>query len=226
MITSIVGRLIKKPEVAERIQIAGKHVVNFTVVENRNRGERRLSVFFNLSVIIGTDAQFDLVMRLDKGTVLMFSAPRITYVRQSDRSESEQQQQTINIYADADNFKIVAGAVADSSSQDERSEAPTPAAPMSQPPPQQPRTQGAGPDRPVPPARGRAAVAADDLHDLDDPFAESEPARARSGTPNRAASPAELPPRSPSAPRQQQRRPVAPPVVSEDLDDPFADSDL
>jgi hypothetical protein len=60
MITSIVGRLIKKPEVAERIQIPGKHVVNFTMVENRSRGEKRLSVFFNLSLIIGTDAQFDL----------------------------------------------------------------------------------------------------------------------------------------------------------------------
>ena len=107
MITSIVGRLIKKPEVAERIQIPGKHVVNFTLVENRSRGERRVSVFFNLSLIIGTDAQFDLAMRLDKGTVLLFSAPRITYVRQSDKSDTEQ---TINLYADADNFKIVAGA--------------------------------------------------------------------------------------------------------------------
>src|SRR4028119_1978478 len=108
MITSIVGRLIKKPEVAERIQIPGKHVVNFTLVENRSRGEKRLSVFFNLSVIIGTDAQFDLAMRLDKGTVLLFSAPRITYVRQSDKSSEGEQ--TINLYAEADNFKIVAGA--------------------------------------------------------------------------------------------------------------------
>ena len=106
MITSIVGRLIKKPEVAERIQIPGKHVVNFTVVDHRTRGQKRISIFFNLSVIVGTDAQFDLAMRLEKNAVLLFHSPHITFTRQTDKSETEQ---TINLYADADGFRVVSG---------------------------------------------------------------------------------------------------------------------
>src|SRR5918998_2120093 len=107
MITSIVGRLIKKPELVERIQIPGKRVLSFTLVQNSTRGERRLSVFYNLSMIVGTDAQYELVMRFEKNTVLLFSFPRITYVKQTDKSEQEQ---VINLYAEVENFKIVAGA--------------------------------------------------------------------------------------------------------------------
>src|ERR671933_270005 len=103
MITSIVGRLIKKPELVERINIPGKRVVSFTTVQHLNRGERRLSVFFNLSTVLATDAQYDLVMRFDKGTVLMFSFPRVTYVKQVEKDAGEQ---VINIYAEVDNFKI------------------------------------------------------------------------------------------------------------------------
>ena len=204
MITSIVGRLIKKPEVAERIQIPGKHVVNFTVVENRNRGERRVSVFFNLSLIIGTDAQFDLAMRLDKGTVLLFSSPRITYVRQSDKSENEQ---TINLYADADNFKIVAGAAgvaegnAASDGGDVFAAAPRAVAPAAAP---------AG--RGVASSSSSAVRGAIDLpdrsdpDDLDDPFAENEPTPVRSGAPRgssgtRPAAPPPQPAPVPSAGR-------------------------
>ena len=112
MITSIVGRLIKKPELAERIQIPGKRVVNCTLVQNSTRGERRLSVFFNLSMIVATDAQYELVMRLEKNTVLLFSFPRITYVKQNEKSPQEQ---SINLYAEVDNFKIVAGGESSSS---------------------------------------------------------------------------------------------------------------
>jgi len=246
MITSIVGRLIKKPEVAERIQIPGKHVVNFTVVENRNRGERRVSVFFNLSLIIGTDAQFDLAMRLDKGTVLLFSAPRITYVRQSDKSESEQ---TINLYAEADNFKIVAGAgegsagaLAAGGSAGDNFFAPSAFAPSAV-------TTAMPPSRAVASssssaARGAATDLSDlsDLDDADDPFAEAEPepAPVRSGSPRggSGARSAAAPPQPATAssagrPRAERPQPSAPPPTDEDrgedmadLSDPFAESDL
>jgi len=199
MITSIVGRLIKKPEVAERIQIPGKHVVNFTIVENRNRGEKRLSVFFNLSLIIGTDAQFDLAMRLDKGTVLLFSAPRITYVRQSDKSDTEQ---TINIYADADNFKIVAGAgvgeggAGSGAGEGRGGDMFAPAAPAAAAPARMSQTVPRG-------ARGATDLSgpddAGDLDDTDDPFAEYEPAPLRSGA-------------TPPAPTRGGARPAAAPL--------------
>ena len=251
MITSIVGRLIKKPEVAERIQIPGKHVVNFTVVENRNRGERRVSVFFNLSLIIGTDAQFDLAMRLDKGTVLLFSAPRITYVRQSDKSESEQ---TINLYAEADNFKIVAGAgegsagaLAAGGSAGDNFFAPSAFAPSAFAP--SAVTTAMPPSRAVASssssaARGAATDLSDlsDLDDADDPFAEAEPepAPVRSGSPRggSGARSAAAPPQPATAssagrPRAERPQPSAPPPTDEDrgedmadLSDPFAESDL
>ena len=185
MITSIVGRLIKKPEVAERIQIPGKHVVNFTVVENRNRGERRLSVFFNLSLIIGTDAQFDLAMRLDKGTVLLFSAPRITYVRQSDKSDTEQ---TINLYADADNFKIVAGAgIAEGNPASDGGDVFA-AAPRAVVPAAAPAGRGVASSSS---SAVRGAIDRPDRsdpEDLDDPFAEYEPTPVRSGSPRSSSS--------------------------------------
>ncbi len=223
MITSIVGRLIKKPEVAERIQIPGKHVVNFTLVENRNRGEKRLSVFFNLSLIIGTDAQFDLAMRLDKGTVLLFSAPRITYVRQSDKSDTEQ---TINLYAEADNFKIVAGAGegrAGSASALAAGGAGdnffSPAAVAATTPVSRAVTSSSGA------ARRGAATDLSDLSDLsglddaDDPFAEPEPAPVRSGSPRggSAARSAAAPPQPATAssagrPRAERPQPSAPPA--------------
>jgi len=214
MITSIVGRLIKKPEVAERIQIPGKHVVNFTLVENRNRGEKRLSVFFNLSLIIGTDAQFDLAMRLDKGTVLLFSAPRITYVRQSDKGETEQ---TINLYAEADNFKIVAGAgegsagsagaLAAGSGAGDNFFAPAAVAATT------PMSRAVTSSSSAAARNSAARGAATDLPDLsgpddaDDPFAEYEPAPIRSGAtppaPARgggSARPAAAPPQPATAP--------------------------
>lgn len=227
MITSIVGRLIKKPEVAERIQIPGKHVVNFTVVENRTRGERRLSVFFNLSLVIGTDAQFDLAMRLEKGTVLLFSSPRITYVRQSERSETEQ---SINLYAEAENFKIIAGAAeaafaAGASAggpelfepAEEGAQAQAPPARAPAPMPQPRRSPSAAPpaDRPV--ARPRQTPAVDERDDHDpfaesdpspesDPFAEHEdeprPSRAAPPAPARSASPMPARPAPGAAPRR------------------------
>ena len=208
MITSIVGRLIKKPEVAERIQIPGKRIVNFTVVENRTRGERRLAVFFNLSMVVGTDAQFDLVMRFEKGTVLLFSSPRITYVRQSERSETEQ---TINLYAEADNFKIVAGAGVETAfapganggtgagvgggelfepPDDEAEVAPALRAGRTSPP------APSAVNRSAPRAQDEAAGAleAAELDELDeDPFPGNEPDRAREAAtrpPARPASPA------------------------------------
>ena len=230
MITSIVGRLIKKPEVAERIQIPGKHVVNFTLVENRNRGEKRLSVFFNLSLIIGTDAQFDLAMRLDKGTVLLFSSPRITYVRQSDKSETEQ---TINLYAEADNFKIVAGAGEGSAGSagalaaggaGDNFFAPSAFAPSAFAP-SAVTTATPPPSRAVASNSGAARGAATDLSDLsglddaDDPFAEPEPAPVRSGSPRggSGARSAAAPPQPATAssagrPRAERPQPSAPPV--------------
>ena len=210
-------------EVAERIQIPGKHVVNFTLVENRSRGEKRL----------------------DKGTVLLFSAPRITYVRQSDKSETEQ---TINLYADADNFKIVAGAgvgegAAGSGAGEARGgdmfapAAPAAAAParVSQAVPRggaRGATNLSGPDD---------AGGLDDTGDTDDPFAEYEPAPLRSGAtlpapvpsagrpaPGRPAQSAPAP--RPGASRPAARCPIAPPPVDEDdmadLSDPFADGGL
>jgi len=222
MITSIVGRLIKKPEVAERIQIPGKHVVNFTLVENRNRGEKRLSVFFNLSLIIGTDAQFDLAMRLDKGTVLLFSAPRITYVRQSDKSETEQ---TINLYAEADNFKIVAGAGEGSAGSAGALAAGgagdnffAPAAVAATTPVSRAVTSSSGA------ARGAATDLSglsdlSGLDDADDPFAEQEPAPVRSGSPRggSGARSAAAPPQPATAssagrPRAERPQPSAPPA--------------
>jgi len=214
MITSIVGRLIKKPEVAERIQIPGKHVVNFTVVENRSRGEKRLSVFFNLSLIIGTDAQFDLAMRLDKGTVLLFSAPRITYVRQSDKSETEQ---TINLYAEADNFKIVAGAGEGSAGSAGALAAGgagdnffAPAAVAATTPVSRAVTSSSGA------ARGAATDLSDlsdlsGLDDADDPFAQQEPPPVRSGSPrgSGARPAAASPPPQPAATPTTTGRPGA-----------------
>ncbi len=228
MITSIVGRLIKKPEVAERIQIPGKHVVNFTVVENRNRGEKRLSVFFNLSLIIGTDAQFDLAMRLDKGTVLLFSAPRITYVRQSDKSETEQ---TINLYAEADNFKIVAGAGEGSAGSAGALAAGgagdnffAPAAVAATTPVSRAVTSSSSGAARNSAARGAATDLSDlsdlsGLDDADDPFAEQEPAPVRSGSPRggSGARSATAPPQPATAssagrPRVERPQPSAPPA--------------
>jgi hypothetical protein len=185
MITSIVGRLIKKPEVAERIQIPGKHVVNFTLVENRTRGEKRLSVFFNLSLVLGTDAQLDLALRLEKGTVLLFSSPRITYVRQTEKGEGEQ---TINLYAEADNFKIVAAAGAATAAGAEAASPSAsgagggedlfdPSAPESAPtaPPRGRAAQPPAPPAARPAARPGGTRDRDSPGDSDDPFAEDDP---------------------------------------------------
>ena len=164
MITSVVGRLIKKPELVERIHIPGKRVVAFTIVQNSQRGEKRLSVFFNLTMVIATEAQFEMVMRFEKGTVLLFSSPRITYVKQVDRDEHEQ---VINLYAEIDNFRIVAGAQgmagdasssphpADAAGFEEMDEAPLPQQQMQQ-------RRAAGQQAPAassrPEAPGRAAA--------------------------------------------------------------------
>ena len=186
MITSVVGRLIKKPEQVERIHIPGKRVVAFTIVQNSQRGDKRLSVFFNLTMIVATEAQFEMVMRLEKGTVLLFSSPRITYVKQVDKDEHEQ---VINLYAEIDNFRIVAGAQgmtgdapasphpADAAAFEETEEAPP-----SQAPPQQrrpvPPTAGAAPNRtaarPMPAARTGGAPPGLIREDAFDSYGEDE----------------------------------------------------
>ena len=162
MITSVVGRLIKKPELIERIHIPGKHVVAFTIVQNSQRGDKRVSVFFNLSTVVATEAQFEMVMRLEKGTVLLFSAPRITYVKQADRDDREQ---VINLYAEIDNFRIVAGAQAGGADSSSPPSSPHPAdaavafeegqeAPL---PPQQRRAAGPRVEGPRPSASTNAS---------------------------------------------------------------------
>jgi hypothetical protein len=171
-----------------------------------------------------------------------------------------QQQQTINIYADADNFKIVAGAgegagsasaIAAGSGGDDFF-APTPAAVVAAATPA---------NRAVTSSSSAARGATDrsdllhlsSLDDVDDPFADQEPAPVRSGSPRGnggGARPAAAPsagrpgaersqPSAPS-PRPSASRPaaaargaVAPPPADQDLgedrgdlSDPFAESDL
>lgn len=205
MITSIVGRLIKKPEPVERITIPGKRLVNFTVVQNSTHADKRLSVFFNLSMVIGTDNQYNLAMRFEKGTVLLFTAPRITYVRQTERGEGDQ---SINIYAEVENFKIVAGLdMAPASGLLAPEEAPTEeAAPAPAPRP----AVSAPPARPA-----RGGDAPQDDADLGDPF-EAAPA------PPRPAPSASKRPASPNAPA---RRSALPPTDDDfaALGDPFAE---
>ena len=237
MITSIVGRLIKKPEVAERIHIPGKRVVNFTVVENRTRGEKRLSVFFNLSMIVGTDAQYELVMRFEKGTILLFSFPRITYVRQTEKSEQEQ---SINLYAEVDNFKIVAGAdaaFAPSAGSPEMFDSATEEETL--PAPRRPLQQAAAPASRPAPHPSEDAPDFGDLSDLDDPFAESEPPRAE-----HPARPASIPaassgqkrplqkeetlsrPANAPSPAKARRPALRPEKDLSDLSDPFAEEEV
>jgi len=204
VITSIVGRLIKKPEPVERISIPGKRLVNFTVVQNSTHADKRLSVFFNLSMVIGTDNQYNLAMRFEKGTVLLFSAPRITYVRQTERGEGDQ---SINIYAEVENFKIVAGLDM------------APASGLL--PPEEAPNEEAAPAparRPAPPARpARGGRLVQDAVDAGDPF-EDTPAPAR---------PVPSPPASkrPASQNAPARRSAAPPTDDDlaALGDPFAE---
>ena len=162
MITSIVGRLIKRPELVDRFQIPGKRIVLFTLVQHQNKGERRLSVFYNLSMLVGTDAQYEMVMRFEKNTVLLFSFPRITYVKHTQKSPEEQ---VINIYADVENFKIVAGADAFAVSGGNGAGSSGLLAPAAQ----QEASQSLRPPAPRPSAK------LPDLTQLDDPFEQSEP---------------------------------------------------
>jgi hypothetical protein len=182
-------------------------------------------VFFNLSLIIGTDAQFDLAMRLDKGTVLLFSAPRITYVRQSDKSSEGEQ--TINLYAEADNFKIVAGAgegsagsagtLAAAGGAGDTFFAPS-AVTTATPPPSRAVVSSSGA------ARRGAATDLSGLSDLsgpddaDDPFAEPAPVRSGSPRGGSGARSAAAPPQQPATassagrPRVERPQPSAPPA--------------
>ena len=209
MITSIVGRLIKKPETVERINIPGKHLVNFTVVQNSTHADKRLSVFFNLSMVIGTDNQYNLAMRFEKGTVLLFTAPRITYVRQTERGEVDQ---SINIYAEVENFKIVAGLdTAPASNGFPAEDAPIEeAAPARRPAPSAPPARS---------APGGSLV--QDAVDADDPF-EDTPAPARPASARAASAPPT--PKRPASQSVPARR-SAPPPTDDDLaalGDPFA----
>lgn len=237
MITSIVGRLIKKPELIERIHIPGKRVVAFTIVQNSQRGEKRLSVFFNLSMVAATEAQFEMVMRLEKGTVLLFSSPRITYVRQVERDEHEQ---VINLYAEIDNFRIVAGAPgttvdapalphpADAPDVEEAEAPPQPQAPRRQvPPPARPaslQSTAAAPGRTRAHPSAPATPAPEDNFDgygddqgsfpdpaeLPDPFAEETPA-APPPQPRPASPPAQAAPPPASAAAKRTPAPQSPP---------------
>lgn len=223
MITSIVGRLIKKPELVERIHIPGKRVVAFTVVQNSQRGDRRVSVFFNLSTVVATDAQFEMVMRFEKGTVLLFSSPRITYVKQVDREDGEQ---VINLYAEIDNFRIVAGAAGGPGS--EAAPSPHPAdAPAFEEAQEAPGRVAAQRSRPAAPAP-TAAAELSDLSDLSDPFGDEPPPRrpATNATAptsgmksDRRAAPAAPPGQSvPPRPTRSRRQD---PEEAEEAEDPF-----
>lgn len=111
MITSIVGRLIKRPEVNERVNIPDKTVMNFTVVQSIRRGQsKRISVFYNLSMVVSTENQLNLIQSFDKGTILNFSSPRINFVKQNEPTQGQYGEEvTINIYADVQNFEILSG---------------------------------------------------------------------------------------------------------------------
>ena len=109
MITSIVGRLIKRPEVNERVNIPDKTVMNFTVVQNIKRGQsKRIGIFYNLSMVVSTENQMNLIQSFDKGTMLLFSSPKVNYVKQSEPQQGQYGEEiTINIYADVQNFEIL-----------------------------------------------------------------------------------------------------------------------
>ncbi len=232
MITSIVGRLIKKPELIDRVQIPGKRIVLFTLVQHHHRGERRLSVFYNLSMIVGTDAQYDLVMRFEKNTVLLFSFPRITYVRQSEKSPQEQ---VINLYADVENFKIVAGADAAFAPSAGSSDMFEPAVEEEETPPAPRRPQQSAPSGGHPAPRPSEDVPDfGDLSNLEDPFAESEPPLSERPAPVPAASSGQrrppqnvTPSKAANAPNPAKaRRPASPPQEDlSDLSDPFAEEE-
>jgi hypothetical protein len=104
MVTGIVGKLIRTPE-EKPVNIPGKKAVKFTVVENNKRGEGKVSVFYNMTMICGTDRQFDMVVGLQKGTVLMFSGVRVTGCKEGDKDQAEVSH---NIYANVNNFDIIA----------------------------------------------------------------------------------------------------------------------
>ena len=158
-------------------------------------------------MVIGTDNQYNLAMRFEKGTVLLFTAPRITYVRQTERGEGDQ---SINIYAEVENFKIVAGLdTAPASSGFPAEESPieeAAPAPARRPSPLTPPARS---------ARGGSLV--QDAIDAGDPF-EDTPGPARA-TPS---PPASKRPASQNAPARRS----APPPTDDDLaalGDPFAE---
>ena len=113
-------------------------------------------------MLVATDARYELVMRFEKNTVLLFSFPRITYVRQSEKSPQEQ---VINLYADVENSKIVVGADAFAVSGANGAGSSHLLAPAAQ------EEASQAPRPPVP----RPSANLPDLTDLDDPFQESTP---------------------------------------------------
>lgn len=107
MINSITGKLFKTPTINEKLNIEGKTAIDFTVVENRKRGEnKKVSTFYNLTLITSSERQRDMILGLGAGTVLVFAGIRANYMTGGDRDSAEVKN---NFYADVQSFEIVPG---------------------------------------------------------------------------------------------------------------------
>jgi hypothetical protein len=170
MITGITGRLIKTPLVNEKLtgHLNGKTAYDFTIAENRKRGDKETSTFYNVTLIAATENQAAMYGGLEKGTVVLFNGIQVFSVTGDKEKGSN------NVYCDAKGLEIIASAGERSGGggggEGQQSSGQRRPAPMNAPAQQQ--RSGGGGNRQVP---SRAAAPTIDEDPFDGPDDSKNP---------------------------------------------------